>query len=54
LKNAINRFEIPVKYFNRARTFYSTLLGAEVREMPHPDYKYGMLPSDMVINFIFV
>lgn len=47
MKNSINWFEIPVKDFDRAKTFYSTLLGAEVTEMPHPELRYGILPGDM-------
>ncbi len=47
MKNAINWFEIPVKNFERAKAFYSSLLGAEVSEMPHPEFKYAMLPADM-------
>ena len=45
--NSINWFEIPVKNFNRAKAFYATLLGAEIQEMPHPAYKYSILPGDM-------
>lgn len=47
MKNAINWFEIPVKNFERAKTFYSTLLGGEIMVMPHPQFKYGMLPADL-------
>lgn len=47
MKNAINWFEIPVKNFERAKAFYSTLLGGEITVMPHPQMKYGMLPADM-------
>ncbi len=47
MKSSINWFEIPVKDFNRAKAFYSTLLGADIQEMPHPTYKYGILPGDM-------
>lgn len=47
MKNAINWFEIPVKNFERAKAFYSTVLGGEIVEMPHPEFKYGMLPADM-------
>jgi predicted enzyme related to lactoylglutathione lyase len=47
MKNAINWFEIPVKDFARAKKFYEALFGAPVVEMPSPDFKYGMLPSDM-------
>jgi uncharacterized protein len=45
--NAINWFEIPVTDFTRAKMFYETLFGASIREMPYPDGRYGMFPSDM-------
>lgn len=45
--NTINWFEIPVTDFARAKKFYETILGEPVTEMPHPQLKYGMLPSDM-------
>src|SRR5262245_34333614 len=47
MKNAINWFEIPAKDFTRAKAFYETILGASITEMPHPSFKYGMLPADM-------
>lgn len=47
MKNAINWFEIPVKNFERAKAFYSTLLGGEIMVMPHPEFEYGMLPADL-------
>jgi predicted enzyme related to lactoylglutathione lyase len=47
MKNAINWFEIPATDFARAKKFYETILGAPVTEMPHPSFKYGMLPADM-------
>lgn len=47
MKNSINWFEIPVKDFERAKKFYSTLFDAEIMVMPHPAYKYGILPGDM-------
>ncbi len=47
MKNAVNWFEIPVKNFKRAKTFYGTLFNKELDEMPHPTLKYAMLPSDM-------
>lgn len=47
MKNAINWFEIPAKDFTRAKRFYETILGVSVTEMPHPEFKYGMLPADM-------
>lgn len=45
--NAINWFEIPATDFARAKKFYETILGAEMMEMPFPDGKYGLFPSDM-------
>lgn len=47
MTNSINWFEIPVKNFNRAKAFYAALLGADIQEMPHPSFKYGILPGDM-------
>ncbi len=47
MKNAINWFEIPVTDFTRAKKFYETILGAEIMEIPFPEGKYGMFPSDM-------
>ncbi len=47
MKNAINWFEIPVLNFERAKTFYETILGEPIQVMPHPEYKYGLLPGDM-------
>ncbi len=47
-KDAINWFEIPVIDFERARTFYSAVLGSEVQDhpMPDPNVKYGILPYE--------
>lgn len=47
MTNSINWFEIPVIDFARAKKFYEAIYGAEIIEMPHPSYKYGMLPADM-------
>lgn len=47
MKNSINWFEIPVKNFDRAKKFYESILGSPIMEMPHPAYKYGILPGDM-------
>ena len=47
MTNAINWFEIPVTDFARAKKFYETILAAEIMEMPFPNGKYGMLPSDI-------
>ena len=33
MKNAINWFEIPVKNFNRAKSFYETILVAVMQSM---------------------
>lgn len=46
MKDAINWFEIPVKDFQRAKTFYETLIGSTIEEMPFPEGKYGVLPYD--------
>jgi predicted enzyme related to lactoylglutathione lyase len=47
MTNAINWFEIPATDFARAKKFYETILGVAITEMPHPRFKYGMLPADM-------
>ncbi len=47
MKNAINWFEIPVKNFERAKSFYETVLGIEIRASSHPTNKYGVFPADM-------
>lgn len=47
MKNSINWFEIPAKNYERAKAFYSSVLGVEINDMPHPTMKYGMLPFDM-------
>jgi uncharacterized protein len=51
MKNSINWFEIPVKDFDRARAFYSTLFGAEINEMPAEmtgnKFRYAFLPADL-------
>lgn len=47
MKNAINWFELPAKNFSRAKKFYSTILGAEINDMPMPGTtKYGLFPYD--------
>lgn len=50
MTNAVNWFEIPVKDFNRAKTFYSTVLAKEVIDAPMEGMKYAMLPYDMQNN----
>ena len=44
MKNAISWFEIPATNYERAKTFYATMLGVEITDMHMPDVKYGMFP----------
>lgn len=46
MANALNWFEIPAINFERAKSFYETVLGITIGEMPNPDFKYGMFPAD--------
>jgi len=46
MKNAISWFEIPATDYERAKTFYNTMLGIEIADMPMPEGKYGMFPYD--------
>ncbi len=46
MKNAISWFEIPATNYERAKTFYATMLGVEITDMHMPDVKYGMFPYD--------
>lgn len=48
MKNAINWFEIPVKNYERAKQFYSTVMALEIKDhhMPEQNIKYGMFPYD--------
>lgn len=45
-KNAINWFEIYVSDFNRARTFYQTILEEKLEESIHGPCHMGMFPCD--------
>jgi len=49
MKNAINWFEIPVNDYERAKKFYSEVLGAEIMDhhMDNKNMKYGIFPYDM-------
>lgn len=47
MANAINWFEIPAKNFQRAKSFYETVLGVEIQIMLHPTNKYGIIPANM-------
>jgi predicted enzyme related to lactoylglutathione lyase len=47
MTSAVNWFEIPVKNFERAKQFYSTILGIEIIDMALPDNTpYGVFPYD--------
>jgi len=45
--NAINWFEIPVKDFDRAKAFYTTIMDGEIAEVPmEGGMRYGVFPHD--------
>lgn len=46
MKNGLNWFEIPVKDFDRANKFYSTILGADLTPWDMGGMKLGMFPGD--------
>ena len=48
LKNSISWFEIPAINLERAKKFYSAVLGAPITDMPMPNtpLKYASLPFD--------
>lgn len=48
MKNAINWFEIPVTDYQRAKTFYQTILDIQIIDMPMPEenVEYGYFPHD--------
>lgn len=52
MKNAANWFEIPVKDYERAKKFYSTVFGQDIQDyhMPEKQMKYGIFPYDMENN----
>src|SRR2546428_3164890 len=45
-QHAINWFEIPVSDFERARKFYSTILGIEMYDMLMGECRMGFFPSE--------
>ena len=49
MKNAINWFEIPVSNYERAKKFYSEVMGEEIidHHMEDKNMKYGIFPYDM-------
>lgn len=46
MQNLINWFEIPAKDFKRAVTFYSAILGLEIKEAEMFGTRMGFFPSD--------
>ncbi len=46
MKNAISWFEIAVKDFERAKSFYNTMLDTEIKEMPMSGIRYGLFVYD--------
>ena len=48
MKNAVNWFEIPVTDYQRAKTFYQTILNVSITDMPMPEknVEYGVFPHD--------
>ncbi len=49
MKNAINWFEIPVNDYERAKKFYSEVLGETITDhhMEDKNIKYGIFPYEM-------
>ena len=49
MKNAINWFEIPVTDYERAKQFYSTIMGLDIQDhhMEEKSMKYGIFPYEM-------
>jgi uncharacterized protein len=47
MKNAINWFEIPVSDFDRAQTFYETVLDGKTQVMEAMGMKMAMFPAEM-------
>jgi predicted enzyme related to lactoylglutathione lyase len=45
-KHSLSWFEIPVQDFDRARSFYQTILDYEMPEMNMDDSRMGILPHD--------
>jgi predicted enzyme related to lactoylglutathione lyase len=45
-KNAVNWFEIPVKDFDKAKTFYESIFDYEMPEMPMGPNRMGILLYD--------
>lgn len=54
MKNAINWFEIPVNNYERAKKFYSTVMGIEIidHHMKEKNIEYGVFPYQMESNCV--
>ncbi len=48
MAHAINWFEVPVKNFDRAKTFYEAILGSEMPVMEAMGMKCAFFPADMM------
>ena len=48
MKNAVSWFEIPVKNYDRAKQFYTTVMSTKITDnhMPEQNVKYGMFTHD--------
>ena len=47
MKNAINWFEIPVKNFDKAKSFYETIFSSEMHVMEAMGMKSAFFPAEM-------
>ncbi len=47
MANAINWFEIPVKNFNKAKSFYETVLGSEMQPMDAMGMRSAFFAADL-------
>jgi len=46
MSHAISWFEIPAKNYERAKSFYNTVLATEIKDAHMPAGKYGVFPYD--------
>lgn len=53
MTNAINWFEIPVKNYERAKTFYDTILNSKIEDFPmEGGVEYGIFPYNQESNCV--
>ncbi|WP_291868884.1 VOC family protein [Maribacter sp.] len=53
MTNAVNWFEIPVENYERAKTFYTTILDSKIEDFPMPnEVKYGIFDYKMESNCV--